>query len=141
MTKFLDLLKPVLLDPGKQQEYAKQQFPYLVKESKYLKWRDNNRLSNCMLIIVAHWSQYDLAMLDIIEETLTSESIPVYLTLAGLEDLDEIQPKMPVVSFYEDKNIPEKKAWGKNGRDLIAEILGLDPEEFNQEVISRVERK
>jgi hypothetical protein len=103
-------------------------------------------------LAVAPYSQYDLTLLDLIEESLHSDTnspVSVYvinlLEYAKPEDLKADFPDVsqvfqtPVVTVGETGK-PNKSASGQEGRDLAAQVLGLCAEELTKNIFARSPR-
>jgi hypothetical protein len=159
MTRFQELLEPNLAAPGEEQERASRKLQDLVKSSRLLHWWTRRSpapdASKYLLVVVAPYSQYDLALLDVIDEVETPQlsinnpqSIPVYVfnvqlyqSIAQLSEdipaVTRVPHQSPVVALWENGGFRETEI-GKSGRDLVAKTLGLPPKEFNDQVIARV---
>ncbi len=162
MTSFQDLLlKPVPGSmPGEKQLEASRQLPTVVQNSQFKWWDQASQLPTVggfLLLIVAPYSHYDLALLDLLNEQigrrsilLGSQSVPVYVAnLLTYPSAESLLQEFPIV-----KNPPlqtpltlmgQNGAWvqsaeGKWGRDLAATALGIVADTLNQQVIARVPR-
>jgi len=160
MTRFQALLKPDSTStPKTEQERASRQLPDVVKGS-HLHWRTKKAAiptrGKALLLVVAPYSQYDLALLDVLDAAIARPraskrplSVPViyvanlqqYQTVEQLnEDIPTITqtpPQTPVAAVWEN-GVLTKTAWGKQGRDLAADVLGLSAEDLNERVVARV---
>src|SRR5262245_45953902 len=94
-------------------------------------WPDGPGLS--LVVGVAPWSGYDMALLDLIGRG--DPALPVFVSdLSRFEDLSELRriapgirhvTQSPVVALWSGGNVL-KKASGFEGRKLAAESCGLD---------------
>jgi hypothetical protein len=158
MNRFQELLKPDLRStPGADQQRAAAELPNAVKRS-HLHWWTKMAVPSkgkAVLLVVAPWSHYDLALLDVLDETLANPRsrarrlrVPVYV--ANLQDYQTFEqltndiptitqppPQTPIATLWEDGLIT-MTAWGKGGRDLTADALGLSSEDLDKQVLDRV---
>ncbi len=95
MRRFRELLKPDLLTPKDEQDRASKGLAGAVAESNLRWWKGSRGLpaqGKCLLIAVAPYSQYDLTLLDLIDETLDAERparAPVYVV--NLLEYDKVE--------------------------------------------------
>ncbi len=159
MKCFQKLLDPTTFaDPGEQQAEASRQLPNLVAKSHLRWWKAPHHEpppGRALLVIVAPYSQYDLAMLDILDDVVAGQgsgdpSIVEEIYVANIESyeslddlridipaLKSIPLQTPLVASWADGKIREL-AFGKLGRDLVARELGIYPSGFNEFVLQRV---
>src|SRR5205823_13648228 len=104
-----------------------------------------------LLLVVAPYSQYDLVLLDLIDEALAPKrgaSVPVYV--ANLQHYDTVEelhadipainqapPQTPVAAVWEDGAL-RRSGCGKQARDLAADVLGISAEDLLTRIIGRV---
>ena len=149
MRRFRELLKPDLLTPKDEQDRASKGLAGAVAESNLRWWKGSRGLpaqGKCLLIAVAPYSQYDLTLLDLIDETLDAERparAPVYVV--NLLEYDKVEQvgqdfpgiaqvhQTPLAAVWES-GAPKKVAWGKQARDLAAEVLGRSADEWSRRV-------
>ena len=159
MNRFQRLLDPRSnCLPGKQQLEASQRLPAVVSGSGLHWWglpATRQPEGNMLLVIVAPYSQYDLAMLDLLDHAVreqlarpSASAEHVYVSnIQCYSSLDELRsvippirsapPQTPIVARWE-KGLMSQWAVGKAGRDLAAEVLGIPAERFNREILSRI---
>jgi hypothetical protein len=150
MNRFKDLLTPGQgSTPKDEQQRASAGLADALSGSNLRRWEGRGALpvqGKCLLLAVAPYSQYDLTLLDVLDESLDSgrsPAIPVYV--ANLLDYDRVEQvradfpgiaqahQTPLAALWES-GTPKKIAWGKQARDLAAEALGLDPEVLSRRV-------
>jgi hypothetical protein len=158
MNRFQRLLKPDLRStPGADQQRASAELSNAVRTS-HLRWWTKTAVPSkgkAVLLVVAPWSHYDLALLDILDAALAnprsrSRRLSVTIYVANLQDyksladltkdiptITQAPPQTPVAALWEE-GIITMTAWGKRGRDLTAEALGLSAEDLNKQVVDRV---
>jgi hypothetical protein len=153
MTRFRQLLKPdPESTPGAEQQRASAGLADAVRQSR-LRWKGGRGplqcQEKCLLLAVAPYSQYDLVLLDLLDEWVDSarSTVPVYV--ANLQDydspagLDEDFPgvgqahQSPVAALFES-GMAKSVAWGKKARDLVAATLGLPADELTRRVRVKV---
>jgi hypothetical protein len=159
MTLFQALLNPDPdSTPKEDQERASRQLPQAVKSSHLRWWTKKAPIPSegkALLLLVAPYSHYDLALLDVLDAALARSrapkrllSVPIYVAnlqqYQTVEQLTEDIPvitqapsQTPVIVVWEDGR-PSKSALGKKGRDLAADALGLPAEELNERVVAKV---
>ena len=121
--------------PGQQQESARARFPAAVANSNFRLWSPTLQVApegTRVLVGVAIWSLYDLALLDQLQATLANGNH----TTIDVFDIDTCQPpgdfdnyvpgigrvfQPPVVGIWRDGQ-QIKSAWGAAGRKILAEI-------------------
>ena len=150
MTRFRNLLKPdPQSSPAEEQQRASAGLAEAVKQSNLLWWMGRAPLKGvCLLLAVAPYSQYDLVLLDLLDERLDSDepSVPVYVAnLQEYASVDQLradcpgigQPhQTPLAAIYEAGTL-KKVASGKKARDMAAEALGLSADELSRKVIAQ----
>ena len=159
MTRFQALLKPDSTStPMAEQERASRQLPDVVRSSRLKWWTKKAAIpahGKALLLVIAPYSHYDLALLDVLDAALARPRarkglllVPIYVAdlqqYRNVEQLSEdiptityAPPQTPVAAVWED-GILSKCAWGKQGRDLVADALGLSSEDLNRRVITKV---
>jgi hypothetical protein len=158
MSRFQVLLKPESsLTPKEEQERASRQLPDVVRSSRLHWWKKAAipTQGKVLLLVVAPYSQYDLALLDVLDAALArsraSKRLPsVRIYVANLQEyqtveqltediptITQVPPQTPVAAVWEN-GILSKSAWGKQGRDLAADALGLSSEDLNKRVVAKV---
>jgi hypothetical protein len=150
MTRFRDLLKP---DPGSapkdQQERASKGLADAVAASNLRWWKQQEAIPSqgrCLLLAVAPYSQYDLTLLDLIDELLGSKNLlGAQVYVVNVQDYDSIEQlaadfpgigqvhQTPVAAVWE-LGSPKETAWGKKARDMAAEALGIPLAELSRRV-------
>jgi hypothetical protein len=159
MTHFQAVLKPdPTSTPKAEQERASRQLPDVVKRS-HLHWWTNKAAiptqGKALLLVVAPYSQYDLALLDVLDAAIarrraTKRLLSIRVYVANLQqyetveqltedipDITQAPPQTPVAAVWEDGELT-KSAWGKQGRSLAADVLGLSSEDLNEQVVARI---
>ncbi|MFO0926559.1 MAG: hypothetical protein U0736_05900 [Gemmataceae bacterium] len=140
MTRFRDLLQADLTaTPTEDQLRASAGLAAAVAGSHLRWWQRCDGPAGTgtrLLLAVAPYSQYDLTLLDLIDEQLGAAPLPVtvyvanlleYATLAELSaDFPGVgpAPQTPIVALWDGSSSPTV-VWGKRGRDLLARALGL----------------
>lgn len=159
MTRFQALLKPdATSTPNAEQERASRQLPDVVKGSHLHWWTKKDAIptqGKALLLVVAPYSQYDLALLDVLDAALARPrapkrllSVPIYV--ANLQEYQTVEqltediptitqapPQTPVAALWENGDLT-KSAWGKQGRELAADALGLSSEDLNEWMVAKV---
>jgi hypothetical protein len=149
MTRFRDLLK---FDPDShprdEQRRASEGLATAVAGSHFHWWKDREVTSlqgQCLVLAVAPFSQYDLLLLDLLDEQLDSGPSPMLVYVANLLDYASVKelgvdfpgvaqaPQTPIAALYQS-GLPKRVASGKKARDMAAETLGLSAEELAQRV-------
>src|SRR5947209_1618176 len=136
MMRFQTLLEPSATSTPKQDQDRASQGLATAVAGSHLRWwtRGGERpAGRYLLLAIAPYSQYDLTLLDLIEESFesgTNPPISVYVTdlmeYATQEDLRTDFPDItqvfqpPVVTLVEPGK-PNKSASGPAGRDLTAQ--------------------
>jgi hypothetical protein len=150
MTRFRDLLSPGQhTTPKEEQERASAGLAAVVSASNLRRWEGHSDLPNqgkCLLLAVAPYSQYDLTLLDLIDESLEAGRAPavsVYVVnLLDYPSVAEVRADFPGIAQVHQSPLaalwapgaPKKVAGGKQARDMAAEALGLAPEEVARRV-------
>ncbi len=150
MTRFKDLLTPGPgSTPKEEQQRASAGLADAVSVSNLRQWKGFGDLpvhAKCLVLAVAPYSQYDLTLLDILDESLASgraAAVPVYVVnFLDYDDMKQVRADFPgIVQVHQtplaalwESGAPKKIAWGKQARDLAGEVLGLDPEELSLRV-------
>lgn len=149
MTRFRELLKhDPLSSPAEEQRRASEGLAGVVRQSR-LRWKDERPLPSrdkYLLVAVAPYSQYDLVLLDLLDEKLASAcaSVPVYVSnllhygsAAQLrEDFpgvgEGLQP--PMAALFEAGSA-KAVASGNKARELVADSLGIPGDELTRRVL------
>jgi hypothetical protein len=149
MTRFKDLLTPNQLStPMVEQQHASAGLADAVSASNLRRWEGGGGLpaqGKCLVLAVAPYSQYDLTLLDILDESLKSGQggIPVYvINLLDYDNPEQVRADFPGIAQVHqtplaalwESGTPKKIAWGKHARDMVAEALGLAPEDLSGRV-------
>jgi hypothetical protein len=147
MTRFRGLLTPdPALNPGEEQRRASAGLADAISGSHLRWWKGEREQGECLLLIIAPYSQYDLTLLDLLDEYLGDgrPRMPVYianvLDFASVEDLRAAFPwvgdtaQTPIVAQH-GPGSPEA-ACGKKGRDLVARALSLSADELSRRVLA-----
>ena len=151
MTRFRDLLKPDLSTPKDEQVRASKGLADALAASELRRWEGRGTLpaqGKCLLLAVAPYSQYDLTLLDLIDERLGAKPParpPVYVYVVNLLDYDGAEQvdadfpgvaqvhQTPLAAVWESGS-PKKATWGKQARDMAAEVLGLSADDLSRRV-------
>ena len=151
MTRFKDLLTPSQRStPKDEQKRASAGLADAVSASNLRRWEGRGVLpvqGKCLVLAVAPYSQYDLTLLDVLDESLASgqAAFPVYVV--NLLDYDTVEQvradfpgiaqanQTPLAALWESGS-PTRTAWGKHARDVVAEALGLAPEDLSRRVVA-----
>lgn len=152
MTRFRDLLKAASdSTPGDEQERASKDLADAVAKSRLQWWKQREPSScqgKCLLLGIAPFSQYDLILLDLIDESLASGPSPeaeVYVVnLQEYGSVEELGPDFPGISqvhqtplvAIREPGSPTKTAWGRQARDLVAVTLGLSGEQLSARIMA-----
>lgn len=155
MTRFQALLTPdPSSTPKAEQDRASLQLPGVVAQSNLRWWKRRGPAlppGKALLLVVAPSSQYDLVLLDLIDEALAPKrgaSVPVYV--ANLQHYDTVEqlhadipainqapPQTPVAAIWEDGAL-RRSGWGKQARDLAADVLGISADDLLSRILARV---
>jgi hypothetical protein len=156
LRRFRDLLKPdPRSTPKDDQDRASRGLAAAVAESN-LRWWKNHEGDPVggkrLLLGVAPYSQYDLTLLDLIDERLGSAQVPaVEVYVANLQDYDNVDQlsldfpgivevyQTPLVAVRESGS-PKRTAWGKKARDMAAEVLGIEAGELQRRIMEESPR-
>lgn len=150
MRRFRDLLRPTShVSPKDQQDRASAGLAAAVEQSHLRWWRNGEsapRRGKCLLLAVAPYSQYDLTLLDLIDEALgggRSHGVEVYVVNLG--DYDRVEQlagdfpgigpavQTPLAVVWDDGS--EKiAASGKRARDLVAVTLGIPADDLGERI-------
>lgn len=159
MRRFQALLDPdTTSTPREEQERASRDLVGAVQRSHLQWWTKKVEIptrGKAILIIVAPYSHYDLALLDALDAALARQQaskarlpVPVYVgniqeypTVEALSKdvplIKQAPPQTPITALWVKGRL-SKSAWGKDGRDLTADVLGLKPEELDACVFAKV---
>ncbi len=151
MTHFRDLLKnDTSSTPSEEQRRASEGLADAVERSHLRWWRNREAEPEqgiWLLLAVAPYSQYDLTLLDLLDERLHSESLSLPVYVVNLQDYDSLEQiavdfpgagqvhQTPLAALCEP-GLPPKVAWGKKARDMTALALGLSPENLSLRIMS-----
>jgi hypothetical protein len=150
MNRFKDLLKPTPgSDPRDEQRRASKGLADAVAASNLRWWKESRALPDqgtYLLLAVAPYSQYDLALLDLIDERLREfGTATVYVVnLLDYDSIEAIRADFPAVVHVQQTPLAAlwipghavRAAAGKAARDLAAELLGLSPDEVARRVLA-----
>jgi hypothetical protein len=156
MTRFRTLLAPGQgATPKEDQDHASRGLADAVSQSHLHWWkkRDANvNQGSYLLLAVAPYSQYDLALLDVIDERLGSNPSPsarIYVVnLMDYENEERLESdfpgigrvhQTPIATLWESGK-PKKSACGKQARDLAAEALGVSGDYLYQRIVAESPR-
>ena len=151
MTRFRDLLThDPTSTPGDKQRRASEGLANAVAQSR-LRWWKGRKVApgqgKCILLVVAPFSQYDLTLLDLLDERLDTDQPPVPVYVANLQDYataEELSadfpgigaaPQTPIVAIC-DSGSPQTVACGKKARDMAAQALGLPADELSRRIVA-----
>jgi hypothetical protein len=150
MRRFRDLLKPEpQFSPKEQQDRASAGLADAVEQS-HMRWWRKGESAPCrgkrLLLAVAPYSQYDLTLLDVIDESLGSgRSVGVEVYVVNLRDYDSVEqlavdfpgvgaaPQTPLAAVWDDGS-EKAAACGKKARDLAAEALGIPADDLSERI-------
>jgi hypothetical protein len=151
MTRFRDLLTyDPASTPGDEQRRASEGLADAVARSR-LRWWKGSKVApsqgKCILLVVAPFSQYDLTLLDLLDERLHTTQPPVPVYVANLQDYATAEqlnadfpgigtaPQTPIVAIW-GSGVPQTVACGKKARDMAAQALGLSADELSRRIIA-----
>jgi hypothetical protein len=154
MTQFRNLLSydPVASpdsSPGDEQQRASVGLADAVAQSHLKWWKDRQLTANqreYLLLAVAPFSQYDLTLLDLLNERLDSGQTLVQVFVANLQDYSTIEqlnadfpgigsPQTPIAVHF-DSESRKMVASGKKAREMAAQAVGLLPDELTRRIFS-----
>jgi hypothetical protein len=151
MMRFRDLLTyDPASTPGDEQRRASEGLANAVARSRLRWWKGRKAAlgqGKCILLVVAPFSQYDLTLLDLLNEKLDSDQPPVPIYVANLQDYATaeqlsadfpgigVAPQTPIVAIC-DSGSPETVACGKKARDMVAQVLGLPADELSRRIVA-----
>jgi hypothetical protein len=142
MTRFSDLFRSGReLEPSTRQDLVERRFPAVVADSRLHAWSPGNPIrqqGKRLLLGIATYSENDMRLLDLVEESQMRHDgdslwVDVFNTLEwkSRQDLDKYIPGLgdvyqtPVFGLWEDGRLNEQ-AWGKDARDRVIRLCGLD---------------
>jgi hypothetical protein len=152
MRHFRDLLKPEPnVSPGEQQQHAAAALPDTIAES-HMRWWKTREVNvchgKCLLLGIGSYSQYDLTLLDLMEEFLAegrSDQVPIYVVNVAdytsreqlAVDFPGLGPgsQSPMAAVWEAGSL-KKVASGKMARELVAETLGVVAQDLEAQWIA-----
>lgn len=157
MSRFRTLLKPTSQSsPMDDQERASKGLADAIANSSLRWWKSRDAAlppGKCLLLVVAPYSHYDLILLDLIDASLKSKTSPeVQVYVANLldypspeqleVDVPGIGPvhQTPIAALWESGKLT-RTAWGKKGRDLTAETIGIPADELNQQIMAEYSKR
>ena len=151
MKHFRDLLTyDPASNPGDEQRRASEGLADAVARSHLRWWKDRKVApgpGKCILLVVAPFSQYDLTLLDLLDERLDTVQPPVPVYVANLQDYGSVEqlnadfpgigaaPQTPIVAIC-DSGSPQTVACGKKARDMAARALGLSADELSRRILA-----
>jgi hypothetical protein len=159
MTRFHDLwripTRHPLPDPFAPDGRQNNLFPSAVAATPMHLWSSGDpvlRRGQRLLIGVATWCGYDMALLDEVEEALTRPQPPdVRVELFNTDDCQSPEAfehyvpgvgevfHTPAVGWWIDGELRER-ASGPEGRDIVVRVLGLDPARVQQQIETVLDR-
>ncbi len=151
MTRFRDLLTyDPASTPGDEQRRASEGLADAVARSR-LRWWKGRKVAplrgKCILLVVAPFSQYDLTLLDLLDERLDTDQPPVPVYVANLQDQATAEqlsadfpgigaaPQTPIVAICDSGSL-QTVACGKRARDVVAQALGLPADELSRRIVA-----
>jgi hypothetical protein len=99
------------------------------------------------VLVVAPFSQYDLTLLDFLDERLDTDQFPVSVYVANLQDYATTEQlsadfpgigaghQTPILAIC-DSGSPWTVAYGKKARDIVAQVLGLQADELSRRIVA-----
>ncbi len=157
MTHFHDLFR----EPSRTRrdpfapDLRSEHFPQVVAETPFTLWKPGDAIpavGRRLLLGVATWNGYDMALLDLIEDRLRGDDPPaVRVSLFdidqchSLDDLRRYVPgvemgyQTPLVGYWVDGELKES-AWGYDGSELAIRVCGLDRESARHHISTVLER-
>jgi hypothetical protein len=154
MNHFLELTHDTpRLGPG-QFDVANRdrQFPAVVEESNFRLWKPGDPIparGTWTLFGVAMWSQYDMHLLDVINQALAEQgdNVPnVEVFNAGIltstEEFERYIPRLeahhtPVLGIWQDGRLVERQ-FGYHASDRLARMFGTSADEIVDYVRNRI---
>ena len=131
------------LSPADSQRRAATELPECVRQSALTWWPDRtetNGTGRRLVIGVAVWSNYDLRLLDLVNEVVLAGNHSDVLVavfdidaVASQAELQRIFPgigeviQTPAVGYWDGGQLKET-ASGFSGRQLVGRVLGFDPQ-------------
>src|SRR5947208_3737962 len=95
MRRFRDLLAyDPASTPGEEQRRASEGLADAVARSRLRWWKDRTAApgsGKCLLLVVAPFSQYDLTLLDLLDERFATDPPPVSVYVANLQDYATVE--------------------------------------------------
>src|SRR5271157_4471898 len=151
MTHFRDLLTyDPASTPGDEQRRASAGLADAVARSR-LRWWKGRKVAplrgKCILLVVAPFSQYDLTLLDLLDERIDADQPPVPVYVANLQDYATSEqlsadfpgigaaPQTPIVAICHSGSL-QTVACGKRARDVVAQALGLPADELSRRIVA-----
>src|SRR6266545_2873436 len=122
MTRFRDLLRyDPASTPGDEQRRAAEGLADAVARSR-LRWWQGGKVvpsqGKCLLLVVAPFSQYDLTLLDLLDERLATDPPPMPVYVANLQDYATAEqlsadfpgigaaPQTPIIAICDSGSLP-----------------------------------
>ncbi len=151
MTRFRNLLTAnPASSPADEQRRASQGLADVVAQSRLRWWADRQAApaqEKCLVLVVAPFSQYDLTLLDVLDEKLAAAPAEVPVYVANLQDYatpEQLNAEFPGVGAAPqpplaalcDSGSPKAVACGKKARDLAAQTLGLSADELTRRIVT-----
>jgi hypothetical protein len=150
MRRFRDLLAyDPALTPAEEQRRASERLADAVAQSCLRWWKGPKGVPSqekCILLVIAPFSQYDLTLLDILDDRLGIDPYPFPVYVGNLQDyatLEQLRadfpeivaaPQTPIVAICDPGS--RTVACGKKARDLAAEALGIPAGGLSREIIA-----
>lgn len=143
---FQKLLENKESDPVEAQKKASKKLVEVVRQSKLRWWNDRISLGSPLpeqfsLLIIATYSNYDLWLLDSINQKLNMQkTLPIYVSnIDHYLTLEDLKKEIPIISELYQTPIFVKYnlGWlnianGKDAREAVGEFVGMNPKEISQ---------
>ena len=146
MTRFQALLTPdPSSTPKAEQDRASLQLCGVVEQSNLRWWKRRGPAmpaGKALLLVVAPYSQYDLVLLDLIDEALAPRrgaSVPVYVAnLQHYETVEQLHADIPAIN-HAPPQTPVAAIWKRQFG--LAACMELPEEAIEAKVICQVDRR
>jgi hypothetical protein len=101
----------------------------------------------CLLLVVAPYSQYDLTLLDLLDERFDAGPSPVSVYVANVQDYASVEqlnadfpgigdaPQTPIAALCDAGSL-KTVACGKKARDIAAQTLGIPADELSRRIVA-----
>ncbi len=137
--------------PDRRSEYL----PEVVAATPFRLWKPGEPITTVgrrLLLGVATWNGYDMALLDLIEDRVrAADPPPVRVdvfdtdTCLSLDAFQRYVPgvelgyQTPLVGYWVD-GVLRESAWGYDGREIAIRVCGLDREASRHHILTVLER-